>query len=193
MLSEEEAIEFLGQILCGVEYLHARLIAHFDLKVPTGTPHPRSPRIQGLPGISRALLPSLPASQAAAVPPATPPSPRCARPCSHSPRTSCCRRRTSPSPGSRSSTSGWRSSWRMASPSGASVGPPSTSVQGWHIPGGPCTALLWGGSWAALGGHSKGTPGVGTGPPRRTGREVAGWRCPSDVPPWLCVCPQLPK
>ncbi|XP_072774652.1 uncharacterized protein [Taeniopygia guttata] len=32
MLSEEEAIEFLGQILCGVEYLHARLIAHFDLK-----------------------------------------------------------------------------------------------------------------------------------------------------------------
>ncbi|XP_058280263.1 death-associated protein kinase 2-like isoform X6 [Hirundo rustica] len=32
MLSEEEAIEFLGQILCGVEYMHARLIAHFDLK-----------------------------------------------------------------------------------------------------------------------------------------------------------------
>ncbi|XP_066062905.1 death-associated protein kinase 2-like isoform X3 [Chamaea fasciata] len=32
MLSEEEAIGFLGQILCGVEYLHARLIAHFDLK-----------------------------------------------------------------------------------------------------------------------------------------------------------------
>ncbi|XP_064257537.1 death-associated protein kinase 2-like isoform X1 [Passer domesticus] len=32
MLSEEEAIEFLGQILRGVEYLHARLIAHFDLK-----------------------------------------------------------------------------------------------------------------------------------------------------------------
>ncbi|NXM64625.1 DAPK2 kinase, partial [Illadopsis cleaveri] len=32
ILSEEEAIEFLGQILCGVEYLHARLIAHFDLK-----------------------------------------------------------------------------------------------------------------------------------------------------------------
>ncbi|XP_068851584.1 death-associated protein kinase 2-like isoform X1 [Aphelocoma coerulescens] len=32
MLSEEEAIEFLAQILCGVEYLHARLIAHFDLK-----------------------------------------------------------------------------------------------------------------------------------------------------------------
>ncbi|KAM6365399.1 death-associated protein kinase 2-like isoform 1-T1 [Pluvialis apricaria] len=32
MLSEEEAIEFLGQILRGVEYLHARRIAHFDLK-----------------------------------------------------------------------------------------------------------------------------------------------------------------
>ncbi|XP_052652286.1 death-associated protein kinase 2-like isoform X2 [Harpia harpyja] len=32
MLSEEEAIEFLGQILCGVEYLHAHHIAHFDLK-----------------------------------------------------------------------------------------------------------------------------------------------------------------
>ncbi|NXL68135.1 DAPK2 kinase, partial [Chordeiles acutipennis] len=32
MLSEEEAIEFLGQILRGVQYLHARHIAHFDLK-----------------------------------------------------------------------------------------------------------------------------------------------------------------
>ncbi|NXG72623.1 DAPK2 kinase, partial [Baryphthengus martii] len=32
MLSEEEAIEFLGQILRGVEYLHGRRIAHFDLK-----------------------------------------------------------------------------------------------------------------------------------------------------------------
>ncbi|XP_009075712.1 PREDICTED: death-associated protein kinase 2-like, partial [Acanthisitta chloris] len=32
MLSEEEAIEFLGQILRGVEYLHGLLIAHFDLK-----------------------------------------------------------------------------------------------------------------------------------------------------------------
>ncbi|KAM7080332.1 death-associated protein kinase 2-like [Ciconia maguari] len=32
MLSEEEAIEFLGQILRAVEYLHARRIAHFDLK-----------------------------------------------------------------------------------------------------------------------------------------------------------------
>ncbi|KAK2525040.1 Death-associated protein kinase 2 [Columba guinea] len=32
MLSEEEAIEFLGQILCGVRYLHSRRIAHLDLK-----------------------------------------------------------------------------------------------------------------------------------------------------------------
>ncbi|XP_040433963.1 death-associated protein kinase 2-like isoform X2 [Falco naumanni] len=32
MLSEEEAIEFLGQILRGVEYLHSHRIAHFDLK-----------------------------------------------------------------------------------------------------------------------------------------------------------------
>ncbi|KAM6395153.1 death-associated protein kinase 2-like [Rhynochetos jubatus] len=32
VLSEEEAIQFLGQILRGVEYLHARRIAHFDLK-----------------------------------------------------------------------------------------------------------------------------------------------------------------
>ncbi|XP_037226901.1 death-associated protein kinase 2-like isoform X2 [Falco rusticolus] len=39
MLSEEEAIEFLGQILRGVEYLHSHRIAHFDLKVPVGTPH----------------------------------------------------------------------------------------------------------------------------------------------------------
>ncbi|NWH68833.1 DAPK2 kinase, partial [Geococcyx californianus] len=32
MLSEEEAIEFLGQILRGVEYMHAHHVAHFDLK-----------------------------------------------------------------------------------------------------------------------------------------------------------------
>ncbi|XP_046759938.1 death-associated protein kinase 2 isoform X3 [Gallus gallus] len=32
MLSEEEAIEFLEQILLGVQYLHGRRIAHFDLK-----------------------------------------------------------------------------------------------------------------------------------------------------------------
>ncbi|XP_053906761.1 death-associated protein kinase 2 isoform X2 [Cuculus canorus] len=32
MLTEEEAIEFLGQILRGVEYMHAHHIAHFDLK-----------------------------------------------------------------------------------------------------------------------------------------------------------------
>lgn len=63
MLSEEEAIEFLGQILCGVEYLHARLIAHFDLKVLMGTLHPHSLRIQGLPGISRALVSFFSASQ----------------------------------------------------------------------------------------------------------------------------------
>uniref|UniRef100_A0A8B9PYZ0 Protein kinase domain-containing protein n=1 Tax=Apteryx owenii TaxID=8824 RepID=A0A8B9PYZ0_APTOW len=31
-LSEEEAIEFLEQILRGVEYMHARRVAHFDLK-----------------------------------------------------------------------------------------------------------------------------------------------------------------
>ncbi|XP_068778240.1 death-associated protein kinase 2-like isoform X2 [Struthio camelus] len=32
MLSEEEAVEFLAQILRAVEYLHARRIAHLDLK-----------------------------------------------------------------------------------------------------------------------------------------------------------------
>ncbi|XP_042749997.1 death-associated protein kinase 2-like [Lagopus leucura] len=32
MLLEEEAIEFLEQILLGVQYLHGRHIAHFDLK-----------------------------------------------------------------------------------------------------------------------------------------------------------------
>ncbi|NXE57683.1 DAPK2 kinase, partial [Casuarius casuarius] len=31
-LSEEAAIEFLAQILRGVQYMHARRIAHFDLK-----------------------------------------------------------------------------------------------------------------------------------------------------------------
>ncbi|POI23079.1 hypothetical protein CIB84_013173 [Bambusicola thoracicus] len=38
MLSEEEAIEFLEQILLGVQYLHGRRIAHFDLKVPVQVP-----------------------------------------------------------------------------------------------------------------------------------------------------------
>lgn len=33
-LSEEEATEFLKQILDGVSYLHSKQIAHFDLKVP---------------------------------------------------------------------------------------------------------------------------------------------------------------
>lgn len=32
-LSEEEATQFLKQILDGVFYLHAKQIAHFDLKV----------------------------------------------------------------------------------------------------------------------------------------------------------------
>lgn len=32
-LSEEEATEFLKQILDGVSYLHSKQIAHFDLKV----------------------------------------------------------------------------------------------------------------------------------------------------------------
>ena len=33
-LSEEEATQFLKQILDGVFYLHTKHIAHFDLKVP---------------------------------------------------------------------------------------------------------------------------------------------------------------
>lgn len=33
-LSEEEATQFLKQILDGVFYLHSKQIAHFDLKVP---------------------------------------------------------------------------------------------------------------------------------------------------------------
>lgn len=32
-LSEEEATEFIKQILDGVQYLHSKSIAHFDLKV----------------------------------------------------------------------------------------------------------------------------------------------------------------
>ena len=32
-LSEEEATQFINQILEGVNYLHSRNIAHFDLKV----------------------------------------------------------------------------------------------------------------------------------------------------------------
>ncbi|XP_021232362.1 uncharacterized protein LOC110387943 isoform X2 [Numida meleagris] len=49
-----------------------------------------------------------------------------------SPRTSCCRRRMSPNPKSRSSTSAWPRSWRMALPSRASAGPPSTSEHRGH-------------------------------------------------------------
>lgn len=74
-LSEDEAVEFLVQILRGVEYLHARLIAHFDLKVPLGTPSPPSLSSQGVPGISGARVPSSPTSQAAAAAPAAPPDP----------------------------------------------------------------------------------------------------------------------
>lgn len=37
-LTEEEATEFLKQILDGVLYLHAKRIAHFDLKVSFITP-----------------------------------------------------------------------------------------------------------------------------------------------------------
>lgn len=35
-LSEEEATSFIKQILDGVNYLHAKKIAHFDLKVSEG-------------------------------------------------------------------------------------------------------------------------------------------------------------
>lgn len=37
-LSEEEATQFLKQILDGVLYLHSKGIAHFDLKVTPPTP-----------------------------------------------------------------------------------------------------------------------------------------------------------
>lgn len=36
-LTEEEATQFLKQILDGVHYLHSKRIAHFDLKVRAGT------------------------------------------------------------------------------------------------------------------------------------------------------------
>lgn len=36
-LSEEEATRFVKQILEGVQYLHTRNIAHFDLKVHSPT------------------------------------------------------------------------------------------------------------------------------------------------------------
>lgn len=35
-LSEEEATSFIKQILDGVNYLHTKKIAHFDLKVSEG-------------------------------------------------------------------------------------------------------------------------------------------------------------
>ena len=196
MLSEEEAIEFLGQILRGVEYLHARSIAHFDLKVPTGNPHPRSSGDPGAasppPGISRALASSCPASRDAAalsgaVPAGRarhPPSPLRARPRPCSRRTSCCRRRTSPSPGSRSSTLGWPSAWRTASPSRASAGPRSTSVRGWRVPRGPRAALLCGVQLGCSAGTWRRDPRGGDGTPWVC-REGGGWdgAVPSNVPP----------
>lgn len=36
-LSEEEATSFIKQILDGVNYLHTKKIAHFDLKVSKGS------------------------------------------------------------------------------------------------------------------------------------------------------------
>lgn len=36
LLSEDEAIEFLQQILLGLAYMHTLHVAHFDLKVPLG-------------------------------------------------------------------------------------------------------------------------------------------------------------
>lgn len=36
-LSEEEATQFIKQILDGVQYLHSKRIAHFDLKVRTAS------------------------------------------------------------------------------------------------------------------------------------------------------------
>lgn len=36
-LSEEEATQFIKQVLDGVQYLHSKRIAHFDLKVRTQT------------------------------------------------------------------------------------------------------------------------------------------------------------
>ncbi|NXK18381.1 DAPK2 kinase, partial [Arenaria interpres] len=58
MLSEEEAIEFLGQILRGVQYLHAQRIAHFDLKVPKETPPspPSSGKRRGSIGVITYIL-----------------------------------------------------------------------------------------------------------------------------------------
>lgn len=41
-LTEEEATEFLKQILDGVLYLHSKRIAHFDLKV-SSNPQTRTP------------------------------------------------------------------------------------------------------------------------------------------------------
>lgn len=41
-LTEDEATQFLKQILDGVDYLHSKRIAHFDLKVRPARPSPRN-------------------------------------------------------------------------------------------------------------------------------------------------------
>ncbi|XP_031462200.1 uncharacterized protein LOC116237292 isoform X2 [Phasianus colchicus] len=86
-------------------------------------------------------------------------------------RTSCCRRRMCLSPKSRSSTSAWPRSWRMVSPSRASVGPPSTLV--WS------SQLGWGGS-------GRGTCMMGT----YRGAHVV---LPPDMPPPAFPSPLAPE
>lgn len=41
-LSEEEATQFIKQILDGVQYLHSKRIIHFDLKVQSASTHASS-------------------------------------------------------------------------------------------------------------------------------------------------------
>lgn len=158
MLSEEEAIEFLGQILCGVEYLHAHLIAHFDLKVPMGTPpsslpeDPRTARHLQSPGL---ILLSFPGCCCNPRHPSIIPLCPALFP---QPENIMLQDKDVPKPWIKIIDFGLAQQLEDGIIFKSLCGTPQYIGTGLAPPWGSllCSALLWGCCWTALGGHSKG-------------------------------------